>query len=240
MRGLLCSAAAVPVYALTEELWFPEPTEATSEGLLAVGGDLSAQRIVLAYSQGIFPWYSEGRPILWWCPSPRLVLLPERLHVPRSLRKAQRRAPYRLSLDEAFPEVIEACAGVPRPGQDGTWITRAMREAYIDLHRRGIAHSAEAWEGDELVGGVYGLALGGVFFGESMFARRPDASKLAFVALVEQLRSWGFTMVDCQVVTEHLLRFGAHEIELDEFLRRLDEGLELPHRAGTWRFDAPG
>lgn len=230
----------MPVYALTEELWFPEPTEANAEGLLAVGGDLSAQRIVLAYSQGIFPWYSEGRPILWWCPSPRLVLLPEHLHVPRSLRKAQRRAPYRLSLDEAFPEVIEACARVPRPGQDGTWITRAMREAYIDLHRRGIAHSAEAWEGDELVGGVYGLALGGVFFGESMFARRPDASKLAFVALVEQLRAWGFTMVDCQVVTEHLLRFGAHEIELDEFLRRLDEGLELPHRPGTWRFDEPG
>lgn len=230
----------MPVYALTEELWFPDPSEASSEGLLAVGGDLSPERVVLAYSRGIFPWYSEGRPILWWCPSPRLVLLPERLHVGRSLRKAQRRAPYRLSLDEAFPQVIEACARVPRPGQDGTWITRAMRKAYVELHRRGVTHSAEAWEGDELVGGVYGLSLGGVFFGESMFARRPDASKLAFVALVEQLRTWGFTLVDCQVVTEHLLRFGAHEVELPEFRRRLREGLELPGRPGPWRFDDAG
>jgi len=215
----------VPVYALSDELSFPHPSLANSEGLLAVGGDLSAERIILAYSNGIFPWFSEGQPILWWSPSPRLVLLPEQLHVGRSLRKAQRRAPYRLSMDEAFAEVIAACAEAPRPGQDGTWITRDMQDAYIDLHRRGVAHSVEAWEGDTLVGGLYGLGLGGMFFGESMFARRPDASKLAFAALVSTLRTWGFSLVDCQVVTEHLLRFGAHEIELEDFLERLEHAL---------------
>lgn len=228
------------MYALTEELWFPNPSQATEEGLLAVGGDLSPERIVMAYSRGIFPWYSEGRPILWWSPSPRLVLLPEHLHVGRSLRKAQRRRPYRLSLDEAFPRVIEACARVPRPGQHGTWITRDMRDAYIGLNERGITHSVEAWAGDELVGGVYGVALGGVFFGESMFATRPDASKLAFVALVEQLQRWGFGLIDCQVVTDHLLRFGAYEVELPEFLRRLRQGLARPGKPGRWCFDPPG
>lgn len=224
----------MPVYALTEELGFPPQTEATEDGLLAVGGDLSPERIILAYSTGIFPWYSQGQPILWWCPSPRLVLLPERLHVGRSLRKTMRRQPYRISFDEAFPEVIAACAQTARPDQFGTWITDAMREAYIELHRLGVTHSVEAWEGDELVGGLYGVSLGGVFFGESMFANRPDASKVAFVTLVQQLREWGYSMVDCQVVTDHLLRFGAHEIELPEFLRRLDAGLDLPHRRGPW------
>ncbi|MEM7152290.1 MAG: leucyl/phenylalanyl-tRNA--protein transferase [Myxococcota bacterium] len=229
----------MPVYALSDALWFPQPSEATEDGLLAVGGDLSPERVVHAYSQGIFPWYSEGRPILWWCPSPRLVLLPENLHVGRSLRKTQRRAPFRLSLDEAFSEVIVACAETARPDQFGTWITRDMQEAYVELHRRGITHSVEAWDGDELVGGLYGVSLGGVFFGESMFARRPDASKLAFVALVQQLGAWGFSMIDCQVVTDHLLRFGAHEIELPEFLQRLNVGLDHPHRRGPWRFDDP-
>ncbi|MEM9457683.1 MAG: leucyl/phenylalanyl-tRNA--protein transferase [Myxococcota bacterium] len=230
----------MPVYALTDELSFPHPSLATADGLLAVGGDLSPERLVLAYSNGIFPWYSDDRPILWWSPSPRLILLPDELHVGRSLRKAQRRVPYRLAFDEAFDQVIAACATVPRPGQNGTWITAEMQDAYIELHRLGIAHSAEAWEGDTLVGGVYGVALGGVFFGESMFARRPDASKLAFVTLVEQLRAWGFTLVDCQVVTEHLLRFGAREVELDEFLDRLRLGLKVPHRPGPWRFSAEG
>ncbi len=235
--GLLHSRSAVPVYPLTDELSFPDPSLARADGLLAVGGDLSPERIVLAYTNGIFPWYSEDRPILWWCPSPRLVLLPERLHVGRSLRKAQRRAPYRLTLDTAFAEVITACASAARPGQFGTWITTDMQEAYIELHRLGVAHSVEAWEGDELVGGLYGLGLGQVFFGESMFARRPDASKLAFLTLVEQLRAWDFRMVDCQVVTDHLLRFGAHEVELEEFLERLDQAVTGPHRRGPWSWD---
>ncbi len=237
--GLLDCSAAVPVYALSDELSFPHPSLATDDGLLAVGGDLSPERLVLAYSNGIFPWYSDDRPILWWSPSPRLVLFPDELHVGRSLRKAQRRAPYRLSLDESFEQVIRACAGVPRPGQHGTWITEDMQQAYIELHRRGIAHSVEAWDGDTLAGGVYGLGLGGVFFGESMFARKPDASKLAFVTLVQQLQRWGFSMIDCQVVTDHLLRFGAREIELPEFLERLEQGLEHPHRRGPWSFESP-
>lgn len=227
----------MPVYALDEHLVFPPQTEATDQGLLAVGGDLSPERIVLAYSSGIFPWYSDGQPILWWCPSPRLVLLPQRLHVSRSLRKTMRKQPYRITLDRAFDRVIAACAEVARPGQFGTWITNEMQRAYIRLHELGITHSVEAWEGETLVGGLYGVSLGGVFFGESMFAHRPDASKIAFVRLVEQLSAWGYTLVDCQVSTEHLLRFGAHDIELPEFLSRLDAGLDRPHRKGPWRFD---
>jgi leucyl/phenylalanyl-tRNA--protein transferase len=192
----------------------------------------------LAYSNGIFPWYSEGRDILWWCPAPRLVLEPHALHVPRSLRKVMRREPYRITLDRAFARVIDACAAVPRPEQDGTWITAAMRAAYIELHRLGLAHSVEAWEDDTLVGGLYGLSLGAAFFGESMFAHRPDASKVAFVALARQLQRWSFDLIDCQVVTEHLVRFGAHEIPLDDFLQRLEIAVEKPTRHGPWSFSA--
>jgi leucyl/phenylalanyl-tRNA--protein transferase len=227
----------VPVFALTDELRFPHPSLAAEGGLLAVGGDLRPERLILAYSHGIFPWYSEGRPILWWCPSPRLVLEPASLHVSRSLRKALRREPYRITMDVAFEQVIDACARVPRPDQDGTWITRDMRAAFVRLHELGIAHSVEAWQDDELAGGLYGLSLGTAFFGESMFARMPDASKLAFVALVRQLERWDFDLVDCQVVTEHLVRFGAEELELDAFLDRLDRAVSRPTRPGPWRFD---
>ncbi len=230
----------MPVYALTEELSFPPPELAREDGLLAVGGDLSPERLVLAYQNGIFPWTTEHGPLLWWCPAPRFVLMPEDLHVGRTLRKLQRRAPYRLSLDEAFAEVIRGCATTKRPGQPGTWIRPDIQAAYIELHRRGIAHSVEAWEGDTLVGGLYGVALGSVFCGESMFARRPNASKLAFVAVVEQLRAWGFTMVDCQIFTEHLDRFGAIELELDDFLEQLYDGIEGPGKQGRWRFDEAG
>jgi leucyl/phenylalanyl-tRNA--protein transferase len=229
----------VPVFRLTDELAFPHPALAAEGGLLAVGGDLRPERLLLAYRSGIFPWYSEGRPILWWCPAPRFVLLPDELHVPRSLVKAMRRAPYRIAMDEDFAGVIEACKTVPRPGQDGTWITRDMVAAYTELHRRGIAHSIEAWEEGALVGGLYGLAIGRVFFGESMFAHRPDASKVAFVRLVEQLRRWSFELVDCQVWTEHLERFGARELELDEFLARLRRAVDAPGRAGPWRLEVP-
>jgi leucyl/phenylalanyl-tRNA--protein transferase len=227
----------VPVYSLTDELRFPHPSMASPSGLLAVGGDLRPERLVLAYSHGIFPWYSEGRPILWWCPSPRFVLFPGELEVNRSLRKAVRRAPYRLTVDQSFADVIDACATTPRPGQDGTWITQDMREAYIELHRLGIAHSIEAWIGRLLVGGVYGLSLGHTFFGESMFAWQPDASKIAFVTLVRQLVRWSFDMVDCQVPTEHLARFGAREVPLEEFLARLEVSVREPTRRGPWQFD---
>lgn len=227
----------VPIYQLSDELSFPHPSLATEGGLLAVGGDLRPQRLILAYSHGIFPWYSEGRPILWWCPSPRLVLFPDELHVSRSLRKKMRQRPFEITFDRAFDAVMDACAEVDRPGQDGTWITAEMRQAYIRLFEMGLAHSIEAWEGTELVGGLYGVSLGGTFYGESMFAKRTDASKVAFVTLVEQLQRWDFDLVDCQVVTEHLLRFGAREIELAEFLERLRQSVGRQTRRGPWVLD---
>jgi leucyl/phenylalanyl-tRNA--protein transferase len=226
----------VPVYRLDDRLVFPPP-EAAEDGLLAVGGDLSPERLLLAYAQGIFPWYGEDLPILWHSPDPRMVLTPDRLTVGRSLAKARRRAPYRLTLDQAFVEVVRACAEAPRPDQDGTWIVEEMIGAYGELHRRGYAHSVEAWDGDALVGGLYGVSLGAAYFGESMFARRPDASKLAFVALVEQLDRWGVRLIDCQVHTEHLERFGATEWPRARFLAALATALEAPTRRGRWAFD---
>ncbi|MDJ0847686.1 MAG: leucyl/phenylalanyl-tRNA--protein transferase [Myxococcota bacterium] len=227
----------MPVYRIGSQLAFPPAEEADPDGLLAVGGDLSAERLLLAYSQGIFPWYEDGLPILWHSPDPRMVLLPAELHVPRSLRKVIRRRPFTLRLDTAFEAVVDECAIAERAGQRGTWITRDMREAYVALHTLGFAHSAEAWCGDELVGGLYGVSLGSSFFGESMFARRPDASKTAFVALVLQLERWGFELIDCQVHTEHLARFGAKEWRRSRFLATLRESLERPTRRGAWRFD---
>jgi leucyl/phenylalanyl-tRNA---protein transferase len=228
----------MPVYRLSEELSFPHPALAADGGLLAVGGDLRPERMVLAYRNGIFPWYSEGRPILWWCPSPRLVLFPSELRVWRSLAKVLRKDPYRITLDTAFASVIRACAEIPRPDQDGTWITQDLEQAFVRLHELGVAHSVEAWEGDRLVGGLYGLSLGRTFFGESMFSLRPDASKVAFVKLVRQLQAWDFDLIDCQVVTEHLLRFGAREIELDTFLDHLEQSVQRPGRPGPWSFDS--
>ncbi len=199
----------MPVYALGPRMEFPPPGEAEPDGLLAVGGDLQPRRLLLAYSLGIFPWYEEGLPILWHSPNPRTVLLPGELKVSRSLRKTLRNPPYELSLDRGFERVIRACAETPRPDQDGTWITPEMLDAYVRLHELGFAHSVEAWEGGELVGGLYGVSLGACFFGESMFAAKRDASKLAFVALVRLLQRWRFQLVDCQVHSEHLSRFGA-------------------------------
>jgi len=226
----------VPIYALPEEFVFPDPRRADESGLIAVGGDLHPERLLRGYAIGIFPWYSEGQPILWHSPDPRFVLEPDELKVARSLRQRLRKRPYTLKLDAAFDQVIARCAEVPRPGQDGTWITDAMREAYIRLHEEGFAHSVEAYEGDELVGGLYGVSLGGIFFGESMFALRPDASKVAFVCLVRELRRWGFSLVDSQVYTDHVARFGAREIPRDRYLRRLQECLKTPSRRGRWRF----
>jgi leucyl/phenylalanyl-tRNA---protein transferase len=225
----------MPVFKLDDRLEFP-PANLAEDGLLAVGGDLSPERLVLAYSRGIFPWYEDGLPILWHSPDPRMVLEAEALRVPRSLRKTIRKQPYRLTLDLAFGDVIDACAHAPRPGQDGTWITAEMRDAYVRLYELGLGHSAEAWRGDELVGGLYGVSLGAVFFGESMFARADDASKIAFVTLVGELRRRGIALIDCQVYTDHLARFGAVEWPRSRYLRALSQALRRPTHRGRWRF----
>lgn len=226
----------MPIFRLSDALVFPDPRLADDDGLLAAGGDLRVERLELAYRSGIFPWYSEGRPILWWCPSPRFALLPAELHVPRSLAKAVRRAPYRITLDAAFGDVMDRCAKAPRPGQHGTWITKDMRRAYLELHRRGLAHSVEAWQGDTLVGGLYGVAIGEAYFGESMFAAAPDASKIAFVELVRRLADWGVSIVDCQVHTEHLERFGARMLELEDFLARVRVATAATPSPDAWRW----
>ncbi len=227
----------MPVFRLDQRLIFPPP-ELAEDGLLAIGGDLSVDRLILAYSQGIFPWYSEGQPILWHSPDPRMVLRAEELHVPRSLAKLRRQSRFEITLDTSFADVIEACGKVKRPGQRGTWITRAMKRAYAALHLAGYAHSVEARLDGALVGGLYGVSLGSVFFGESMFARAPEASKLAFVTLVEQLRTWGITLIDCQVHTDHLARFGATEWPRAQYMAALQRAVARPTRLGPWSFDA--
>jgi leucyl/phenylalanyl-tRNA--protein transferase len=227
----------MPVYLLGDEILFP-PVDHAENGLLAVGGDLSPERLVAAYSQGIFPWYSEGEPILWHSPDPRFVLTADSFRVPRRLERTRRtESRLRLSLDEAFEDVIEACSRAPRTGQRGTWITEEMKAAYVELHRLGLAHSAEAWSGEDLAGGLYGVSLGGVFFGESMFARASDASKIAFVALVEQLSRWKIDLIDCQVETSHLARFGARSLPRSRYLEALRRELSKPTRRGRWSFD---
>lgn len=228
----------MPVFRLPDALIFPDPSLAEPDGLLAVGGDLSLPRLRLAYANGIFPWYSEGEPILWWSPPVRPVLHPAEIHISRSIVRAVRRQPYRITLDAAFERVIDACARVPRRGQRGTWITRAMQRAYCAWHGAGEAHSAEAWDGDQLVGGLYGVALGGVFFGESMFAAAPDASKIAFVMLCRQLAAWEFGLIDCQVTNEHTARFGTVDVPRAEFIARAQELVTRPARVGRWEFDA--
>lgn len=205
-------------------------------GLLAAGGQLSVDWLLAAYERGIFPWYSPGDPILWWSPSPRMVLFPDELHVSRSLEKVLRNTAYEIRFDTAFSQVMLACAATPRPGQDGTWITPEVMEGYSALHERGIAHSAECWMDGELVGGLYGVALGKMFYGESMFAWAPDASKRAFVHLVRWLKGQGFGMIDCQMHTAHLARFGAREIERDQFIATLKSLTLLPGLPGPWSY----
>jgi len=207
-------------------------------GLLAAGGDLSPQRVLAAYRRGIFPWYSAGEPILWWSPDPRTVLFPAEIRIGRSLRKTLRKAPFRVAVDTAFEQVLHGCAQ-PRPEQAGTWITADMQRAYCQLHALGLAHSVESWAADgqrrgELVGGLYGVALGRVFFGESMFARASDASKVAFVHLVGQLTAWGFGLIDCQMRTPLLAAFGARDIPRAQFTRRVAELVNYPDVPGPW------
>ncbi len=222
------------IYRLGREVAFPDPALAEPGGLLAVGGDLSPERLLTAYAEGIFPWFDDRSPILWWSPDPRLVLDPGDLHVSRSLERTLRRGTFRVTADTAFERVIRRCAERERPGQAGTWITAGMVDAYCRLHRLGLAHSFEAWEGDALGGGLYGVSLGSAFFGESMFADRRDASKAAFVRAVEWLASRGVSLVDCQVRTEHLVSLGAHELPRSAFLERLRAALEEPTRSGRW------
>lgn len=229
----------MPIYLLTDDLLFPPPQVSESDGLLAVGGDLGEQRLLLAYSHGIFPWYAEGEPLLWWSPDPRLVLYPEEFIVSKSLRKILRKNIFRVTMDTAFEQVIRSCASIWRPHQDGTWITDEMIEAYTKLYHAGFAHSVEVWKTGELVGGLYGVSLGRCFFGESMFSRRSNASKVALYFLVEYLKTLRFDLVDCQVTTEHLLSLGAQEIPRQQFLDELKHSLQTPTLKGKWTFPAP-
>ena len=228
---------AVPVFQLDDSLVFPPPHLADPDGLLAVGGDLRPERLVLAYSSGIFPWPAEGLPLLWHSPDPRFVLQVSDLHVPRSVAKRIRRGDFELTMDTAFADVIRACARKPRPGQDGTWITEEMVLGYERLHQLGVAHSVEAWQNGQLVGGLYGVSIGGAFFGESMFAERADASKVAFVCFVQQLSRWGTELVDAQVHTPHLERFGARLWTRAAYLETLRKAVVQPTRHGPWSFD---
>ncbi len=217
---------------------FPPLEQALDEpnGLLAAGGGLSTARLLEAYRQGIFPWYGEGEPILWWSPDPRMVLVPGELKVPRSVGKMLRKSHFEVRADTAFRDVMVACAA-PRRGQRGTWITGEMVEAYTRLHQLGHAHSVETWIGGDLAGGLYGVALGRAFFGESMFSRATDASKIALVHLVRQLQRWEFGIIDCQMATPLLASFGAREIPRREFSNRLKELVNYPRPVGLWRFD---
>ncbi|MBN2467816.1 MAG: leucyl/phenylalanyl-tRNA--protein transferase [Deltaproteobacteria bacterium] len=224
----------MPVYLLSDDLIFPPPEEAEPDGLLAIGGDLSVERLLLAYRLGIFPWYAENSPILWWSPDPRLILVPQNLKIPVSLRKALKRVGFTLTVDKQFESVIWGCAKVERKGGNGTWIVSDMIEAYCRLHEAGLAHSVETWLEGTLVGGLYGVSLGKCFFGESMFHIVPNASKAALVYLAELLQTWGFGMIDCQMTTEHLLRFGAHEIPRRQFLEHLGDLLQNETRLAPW------
>ncbi|MDD5471030.1 MAG: leucyl/phenylalanyl-tRNA--protein transferase [Sideroxydans sp.] len=216
---------------------FPPVTQALRHpnGLLAAGGDLSPSRLLDAYQHGIFPWFGAGDPILWWSPDPRMVLIPAEFRLSHSLRKTLRRGAYQLHTDSAFEQVMRACAA-PRDGQDGTWIQEEMVQAYCELHRQGYAHSVETWMDDELVGGLYGIAIGRMFYGESMFSRRTDASKIALAHLCAQLQRWDFGMIDCQMNTPHLASLGAREIPRKEFLSRLQELINYPP-VTDFRFD---
>jgi leucyl/phenylalanyl-tRNA--protein transferase len=225
----------MPVNFLTEEIVFPHPEEALEDGLLAVGGDLSTERLLLAYRSGIFPWYSEGNPILWWSPDPRMVLFPEELVVSQSLRQKINNKAYEIRFDNDFHTVIHHCAAVERKDQAGTWITAEMVNAYEELHKKGYAHSVETYWKGELVGGLYGVSLGKVFFGESMFHIKADASKIALYHLVERLISWEFEIIDVQQETDHLRRLGAKPIPRTEFLEMLYKAIHKTPSPGSWK-----
>jgi leucyl/phenylalanyl-tRNA---protein transferase len=212
----------MPLFVLDKEINFPHVDLAEPDGLLAIGGDLSEERLLSAYRKGIFPWY-EGSHILWWCPDPRFVLFPESLHISKSMRTLLNQRRFAFTVNQAFPQVISQCKTVPRKGQLGTWINDDVKRAYISLHKMGYAHSAEAWKDGQLVGGLYGIRMGKVFFGESMFSRESNASKYVFIKYVEQLKSEGVEMIDCQVYTEHLESLGARMIPRKKFISLLSK-----------------
>lgn len=218
-----------------DKLVFPHPSFANADGVLALGGDLSTERLLLAYAHGIFPWYNDDDgPIVWWSPDPRFVLRPSQLKVSKSMRKVLRDGAFRVTFDTAFRAVMEACSAVPRHGQEGTWITPAMIEAYCRLHEEGWAHSVEVWQGEALVGGLYGVALGRCFAGESMFARVSNASKAGFITLVRWLEARGYDLIDCQTHSAHLQSLGAVEIPRSDFLQYLTHNRDCPTERGQW------
>ncbi|MEZ4919724.1 MAG: leucyl/phenylalanyl-tRNA--protein transferase [Saprospiraceae bacterium] len=231
----------MPVYWLDpNELAFPNPNEADPGGLLGIGGALSPEWLVLAYQHGIFPWFEEDEAFYWYCPSPRFVLYPDELKVHKSMRSIFNQNKFRFSLDTAFSEVITSCSKAPRPGQDGTWISSHFVEAYTELHHLGLAHSVEVWDGEALVGGLYGVSLGRVFYGESMFAHQSNASKAGFITLVRALQKTGFTLIDCQAPTPHLRSLGARGIPRTEFLDHLHNNSFEKTLIGKWAFDGNG
>ena len=210
----------MPLQVLNEKLWFPPVEESLQDGLLAIGGDISPDRILLAYTKGIFPWYNGEVP-LWWSPNPRFILLPDELKISKSMNAVLKKNEFRFSVNEAFEKVIQACKETPRKGQDGTWLNQSMQIAYTSLHKQGFAFSAEAWLHNELVGGLYGIKIGKVFFGESMFSHKSNASKFAFIKYVEELKKEGIKLIDCQVYTEHLESLGAKMIMREQFMQLL-------------------
>lgn len=247
MSGVLQSAWAancflkhnhpMTIFRLSEALAFPPPRLAEKDGLLAVGGDLSQERLLLAYRLGIFPWFLEGEPYLWWSPDPRLVLYPAELVVSKSLKKIIKQNKFHITFDSAFDQVILSCAHVRLKKNQDTWIVQEMIDAYSRLHRSGYAHSVEAWSDDELRGGLYGVALGKCFFGESMFSSKSNASKVAFVHLAEYLKRKSYKFIDCQVSTAHLKRLGAREIPRDDFLKQLEQALLFPTDNRLWTYN---
>ena len=228
----------MPVFQLSHRLEFPPVYLSREDGLLAVGGDLSSKRLLLAYRMGIFPWYNWDEPVLWWSPDPRLVLFPSDLKISRSLKKLMRQGRFNVTMDLAFSDVITACANIRLDQNEGTWIGRKMIAAYCRLHDEGFAHSVEAWAGDRLIGGLYGVSIGSAFFGESMFSYESNASKVAFASLCGYLIKRDFSMIDCQVKTKHLVSFGAKEITRSDFLAHLAQSQEKPTFKGIWHYDS--
>lgn len=222
------------VFVLSDRIAFPPQNLAEENGLLAIGGDLSVERLIASYKMGIFPWYSEGDPILWWTPDPRLVLFPEELHTSKSLNKLIRKKKFNVTVDHDFENVIQSCADVHKEKDSDTWIVSEMVEAYLRLHHEGYAHSVETWLDDKLVGGVYGVSIGKCFFGESMFTRENNASKVAFTYLVKLLQAKSFELIDCQMTTDHLLSLGAREIRRNEFVKRLKRALKNTEPPAKW------
>lgn len=230
----------MPIYALDKNyLSFPPPHLAEQDGMLAIGGDLSPERLLLAYQMGIFPWFSKYEPIMWWSPDPRCVLFPEDLRISKSMKQIFKKGIFKVTADQSFRAVITACQNQPRKGQSGTWITEEMLEAYCELHKMGLAHSVEVWNSSqELVGGLYGISMGNCYFGESMFARQSNASKAGFITLVHNLQKWGFELVDCQIHTNHLESLGAVNIPRKSYLMIIEKTLKHETIKGKWELEA--